>query len=70
MAKCQLTGKIHMVGNIVSHSNRKTKHVRKVNVRSKRVFDPEKGVLVRMQVSTRALRTLSRKGWDAFKKEV
>ena len=68
MAKCQLSGKLRMVGNIVSHSNIKTKHVRTANIRSKRVFDPESGQFKRIKVSTRALRTLSRKGWDAFTK--
>lgn len=67
MAKCQLTGKARMSGNLVSHSNRKTRTVRKANIRRKRIWDPEKGQFVRMDVSTRALRTLSRKGWDAFK---
>jgi large subunit ribosomal protein L28 len=59
-----------MTGNLVSHSNRKSRTVRKSNIRSKRLFDPETGQLVRMTVSARALRTLSRKGWDAFKKKV
>lgn len=68
MAKCELTGKARMTGNLVSHSNRKTRTVRKANIRSKRIWDPEKGIFVRMNVSTRALRTLSRKGWEAFKK--
>lgn len=67
MAKCQLTNKSRMSGNLVSHSNRKTRTVRKANIRSKRIFDPETGAMVRMNVSARALRTLSRKGWDAFK---
>lgn len=67
MAKCQLTNKSRMSGNLVSHSNRKTRTVRKANIRSKRIFDPETGAMVRMSVSARALRTLSRKGWDAFK---
>jgi large subunit ribosomal protein L28 len=58
-----------MSGNIVSHSNRKTRTVRKTNVRSKRVYDPVSGNFVRINVSTRALRTLSRKGWEAFGKE-
>ena len=56
-----------MTGNLVSHSNRKTRTVKHSNIRSKRVYDPEKGVFVRLNVSTRALRTLSRKGWGAFK---
>jgi large subunit ribosomal protein L28 len=70
VAKCDLTGKARMSGNIVSHSNRKTRTVRKANIRSKRVFDPESGNFVRRNLSTRALRTLSRKGWAAFEKEV
>ncbi|MEM7678034.1 MAG: L28 family ribosomal protein, partial [Myxococcota bacterium] len=36
MAKCELTGKARMTGNLVSHSNRKTRTVRKANSRSKR----------------------------------
>jgi large subunit ribosomal protein L28 len=68
VAKCQLTGKSRMSGNLVSHSNRKTRTVRKANIRSKRVFNPETGLFERMSVSTRAMRTLARKGWDAFKK--
>ncbi|MBX2810161.1 MAG: 50S ribosomal protein L28 [Myxococcales bacterium] len=59
-----------MSGNLVSHSNRKTRTVRKANIRSKRIWDPEKGMYVRMNVSVRALRTLSRKGWSAFKQNV
>ncbi len=67
MAKCQLTGKNYMVGHIVSHSNKKAKTKRMANVRSRRVFDAETGTFVRMKVSTRALRTMARKGLAAFK---
>lgn len=67
VAKCQLTGKSYMTGNLVSHSNKKAKTQRQANIRTKRVFDPETGRYVRIKVSARALRTLSRKGWDAFK---
>lgn len=70
MAKCELTGKARMSGKLVSHSNRKTPTVRKANIKSKRIWDPQKGQYVRMNVSTRALRTLSRKGWSAFRKGV
>jgi len=55
-----------MTGNLVSHSNRKSKTRRHANIQSKRIWDPKTGRYVRMQLSTRALRTLSRKGWDAF----
>lgn len=66
MAKCELTGKARMSGNLISHSNRKTRTVRKANIRAKRIFDPETGTFLRMNLSSRALRTLTRKGWDVF----
>ena len=67
MAKCQFTGKNFMTGNLISHSNRKSKTRRNANIRSKRIFNPETGMYVRVKVSARALRTLSRKGWAALK---
>ena len=67
VAKCQLTDKNFMVGHIVSHSNKKANTVRHANVKSRRIFNPETGTFVRMNVSTRALRTLARKGLSAFK---
>ena len=67
MAKCQFTDKNFMNGHLVSHSNRKAKHKRFANVKSRRVFDPETGTFKRMYISARALRTLARKGMDAFK---
>jgi large subunit ribosomal protein L28 len=67
VAKCDLTGKSFMTGHLISHSNRKTNTRRFANIKSKRVFDPETNTFVRMKVSTRALRTLSRKGLEAFK---
>ena len=62
MAKCALTGKRALVGHRVSHSNRKTKHWQKPNVHSKRVWNEEEGCWVRLKISTRALRTITRKG--------
>ncbi len=62
MAKCRFTGKKPMAGNRVSHSQRKTKHWQQPNVQSKRVWDDEAGKWVRVRLSTRALRTITRKG--------
>ena len=62
MAKCAMTGKTWMNGHKVSHSNIKTKKKTYANIQSKRVFDVEKGVWVRMKLCTRALRTLTKKG--------
>lgn len=69
MPKCELSGKSRLRGNKVSHSNIKTPKFSEVGGRKRRIWDPEKKGWVTMFVSNRALRTLSRKGWDAFKKE-
>ncbi len=60
--KCQLTGKRRLVGNKVSHANNKTKMTQRVNLRNKRVFDPETGKTHRLRLSARALRTLDKLG--------
>lgn len=65
MAKCNFTGKKPMSGHRVSHSQRKTKHWQQPNVQSKRVWDDEAGKWVRLRISTRALRTITRKGLRA-----
>ena len=62
MAKCRFTGKKPLVGNRISHSHRKTKHWQQPNVQTKRVWDEENETWVKVRVSARALRTISRKG--------
>ena len=62
MAKCQLTGKKRMVANSVSHAHNKTKRVQKPNIQQKRVWVPEENKYVRLKLSTRALRTVTRTG--------
>ncbi|MBN2359287.1 MAG: 50S ribosomal protein L28 [Deltaproteobacteria bacterium] len=62
MAKCQMTGKRHMVGNRVSHANNRTKKAREANIQSKRFYIPEQGRWVRLKVSTRAIRTITKDG--------
>jgi len=64
--RCSLTGKKPLVGNRVSHSNRKTKRRQLPNIQDKRIFVPELGRSVRVRVSTRALRTIDKKGLMAF----
>ena len=68
MSQCNVSGRRWMNGNKVSHSNIKTKKRWNVNVQSKRIFDPETGRWTRVKISTRALRTLNKKGLDAFMK--
>lgn len=64
--RCSLTGKKPLVGNRVSHSNRKTKHRQLPNVQDKKIYVPQLGRSVRVRVSTRALRTIDKKGLAAF----
>ena len=66
MAKCQLTGKKRLVANNVSHANNKTKRVQKPNIQRKRLWVPEEGKFVRVKLSTRALRTVTRTGLYPF----
>jgi len=59
---CKVTGKKPLVGNKVSHSNRKTKTRQLPNLRAKRVFDETTGLWVRIRVSTSGLRTITKLG--------
>ncbi len=65
MPKCKLTGKKPLVGYKVSHAHNKTKKRQQPNVQTKRVWDEAKGEWVRLKVSTRALRTIQKKGLQA-----
>lgn len=59
---CQLTGKRPIVGNNVSHSNRKTKRRFLPNLQKKAFFVPETGNWVTIKVSTSAMRTIDKLG--------
>ena len=67
--KCSLTGVKGLVGNSVSHSQRKTKRVQQPNLIKKRIFIPEENRTVTLRLTTRALRTLNKKGVSQFLKE-
>ena len=64
--RCQLTGKGPLTGNRVSHSNRKTKRRQLPNLQKKRIYIPEMDQWVSIRLSTRALRTVTRKGLLKF----
>ncbi len=66
---CQLTGKSVMVGNNVSHSNRKTKRKFYPNLVSKKFYLPEEDRYITLKISTSALRTINKKGISACIKE-
>ena len=67
--KCVLTGKTGNAANKVSHSNIKTRKRQHVNVQRKRFWWAEGDTFVRLTVSTRAMRTIDKKGLANFAAE-
>ncbi len=64
--RCKLTGKGTASGNNVSHAMNHTRRVQKANLQYKRLFVPELDRFVRVRLSTRALRTVSKIGLMQF----
>ena len=67
---CQLTGIKPLTGNNVSHANNRTKMRQLPNLKVKRIWVPEENRFVKLKVSTRALRTLKKKGYAAMVSEL
>ncbi len=59
---CKITGKKPLVGNNVSHAHNKNKRRQLPNLQNKRIFVSELNRFVRIRISTRALKTINRKG--------
>ena len=59
---CQLTGKKTAVGNNVSHSMRHTKRRFYPNLFWSNIKDPQTGMIVRLRLSAKAIKTLKKKG--------
>lgn len=66
---CQITGKTVQYGNNVSHANNKTRRRFLPNLQKKRIWVPEEGKFVTLKISTRAMRTIDKKGYTAVVKE-
>ena len=66
---CQITGKRPQVGNNVSHANNKTKRRFFPNLQKKRFFIPEEDRWITLKVSTKAIKTINKKGITAVLKE-
>jgi large subunit ribosomal protein L28 len=66
---CEITGKKAMVGNNVSHSNRKTKRKFNVNLFKKNLYWVEQDCWVPLTVSAAGLRTINKIGLDAALKQ-
>lgn len=66
---CQLTGKKAVIGNKVSHSNKKTKRKFNPNLVVKRFFLPEESRWITLKISTSALKNIHKKGITACLQE-
>lgn len=60
--KCKITGKGPMTGFNVSHAQNHTKRRWLPNIQNQRIYVPEEDRWVRVRMSTRALRTVTKKG--------
>jgi len=58
--QCQITGKKTGTGNNVSHSKRSTKRTVKPNLQTKRLVNPATGKIMKLRLSTSALKTLAK----------
>jgi large subunit ribosomal protein L28 len=67
--RCMITGKGPMAGNNVSHAHNKTRRRQLPNLQWKRIYVPELGRTVRVKLSTRALRTIDKKGLLPYLRE-
>ncbi|MDJ0535562.1 MAG: 50S ribosomal protein L28 [Xenococcaceae cyanobacterium MO_207.B15] len=67
--KCDLTGKKANNAFAISHSHRRTKRLQQANLQSKRVWWPEGNRWVKLRLSTKAIKTLEKKGIHAMAKE-
>ncbi len=67
--RCQLTGKKANNAFSISHSHRRTKRLQHANLQNKRVWWAEGKRWVRLKLSTKAIKTLEKKGLQAMAKE-
>nr|YP_009530427.1 50S ribosomal protein L28 [Paulinella micropora]AXY63116.1 50S ribosomal protein L28 [Paulinella micropora] len=65
---CQLTGKRANNGMAVSHSHIRTKKLQQVNLQVRRLWWSEGNRWVNLRISTRALRTIQKKGLGTYAK--
>lgn len=68
--RCVFTGSRPNVANKVSHSNIKTKRRQLPNIQKRQLWWDEGQRYVTLRLSTRALRTIARKGLGEYAREV
>lgn len=61
-ARCSISGKRPLTGNLVSHAHNKTKTRQMPNLKWKKVYVPELDKHVKLRISCHALRTIDKLG--------
>ncbi len=69
MKVCEITGKTAMVGNNVSHSNRRTKRKFNPNLKTKRFWCEAENRWITLKVTAAGIKTINKKGLAAALKE-
>lgn len=65
--RCQITGKIRLIGNTVSHANNKAKRTFNPNIQTARIYSEALKRFVRLTVTPSGLRTIEiNGGLDAY----
>jgi large subunit ribosomal protein L28 len=67
---CQVTGKVPIGGNKVSHSNIKTKRRFLPNLQKKRFYLAEEDKWITLKLSTEAIRTINKNGLYSVVKQL
>jgi len=67
--ECKISGKKPLVGYNVSHSHNKTKRRQYPNLQTKRIYVEQLGKHVRVRLSTRALKTVTKVGLIPYLKK-
>jgi large subunit ribosomal protein L28 len=62
---CQVTGKMPITGNNVSHANNKTRRRFLPNLHHKRFWVPSENRFVRLRVSSKGMRIIDKNGIEA-----
>ena len=69
MKVCEITGKVAIVGNNVSHSHHKTKRKFSPNLKTKRFWSEQEGRWITLKVSAAGMKTINKKGLAAALRE-
>ena len=68
--RCQLTGVEPSFGHSISHSHRRTKRRFNPNIQRKRYWLPSERRYIRLTLSTRAIKTVDRRGIESVVAEL